>query len=57
MALSSIASAILQLGVLVFEAPQPAGIRHLQPAELRFPVVERDAADPALSPENWIVLR
>ncbi len=32
--------------VLLLERPQPPGIEHLKTAELRFPLGERDGADP-----------
>ena len=40
---------LLQPTVLVLQRPQPLGLRHLQAAVLRLPLVERRAADPVLA--------
>src|SRR3984893_14946293 len=42
---------ILQLAVLVFECPQPFGIRDIHPAELGLPVVQRRFRHPVLPAE------
>ena len=42
---------LLQLAVLVFECPQPFGIRDIHPAELGLPVVQRRFRHPVLPAE------